>query len=384
MTETATVEIHCPSCARPVPRGGQTCEGCGTPLPRSVAVPAAQSAKGWGSDALAAFNCQGCGAEVVVDRTHLKLSCAYCGSESVIEAPKGETGHSDDVRPQALVSFAIQPPRAAELFRDWLSKLWFAPGDLEAQADPDKIRPVYLPFWGYDADTHTFYKCEVGHDSGSGKHKTTHWKDHSGWIRSQYRDVLVVASGRVDRELSVAIEPFHVSRQVAFSPELLTGWEAERYAIDHEEAWAQLGRNYVVELETEACEADARKVPGTDHVRNVKVEPHFETLGSKHYLLPLYITPFRYREKVFQVLVNGDTGLVHGQRPVSWPRVIAFVGGAVLLSILIFYLLAQIDTDGGDLTIKGGGIAALFLIGGACAFVSAKTSEKGKHHAHQE
>ncbi|HZV02137.1 MAG TPA: zinc ribbon domain-containing protein [Planctomycetota bacterium] len=378
----ATLQIHCPSCKGDIPTGAESCPNCGSPLPRSVAVPAVAEHKGWGADNLGAFNCKGCGAEIVVDKTHLKLTCAYCGSEAVIAQPGGESGHGDDVRPEALVNFAVTPERAGELFMEWLTGLWFAPSHLAQAAHPEKLRPVYLPFWGYDTDTHTFYRCEVGHETGSGKSRHTTWRAHSGWIRSQYRDVLVVASGRIDRDLSVAIEPFHVSKKVAFSPELLTGREAERYALDHEEAWKQLGRRAVIEMEDDACTADARHQPNADHVRNMKFEPHFENLASKHYLLPLYVSAFRYGDKTFQILVNGDTGLVHGQRPVSVPKVVGFVGAAVLLVVAIVALLAQSGNDG--LVLKGGGFSALIIIGGAIAFVAAKTSEKGKHHAHQE
>jgi DNA-directed RNA polymerase subunit RPC12/RpoP len=393
VSATHTLKINCPSCQHAVHKGDESCRGCGAPLPRSVAIPTTTAAKGWGSDALGSFKCKSCGAEVVVDKTHLKVNCAYCGSEAVIAQPGGASGHDDDVRPDFLVPFHVKRARSQELFYGWIDKLWFAPRDLHGMATPERMRGVYLPFWGYDTDTHSHYTCEVGFDytetetytDSDGRTQTrtvtkTRWQSSSGWIRSSYRDVLVVASRGVDRELTVSLEPFHVSRKVDFSPEQLTGWEAERYALDHEKAWHRFGRGYVLELETAACESDAYRQSGADHVRFVSVEPHFLHLASKHLLLPLYVSAYEYGGKTYRFLINGDTGIVHGQRPFSVAKIaFAFILGLAIAALVGWAIVAF----GTSSALDSSGLALAFGIPAVIAelivlfFVLHTTSEKG-------
>ena len=42
-------------------------------------------------------------------------------------------------------------------------------------------------------------------------------------------------------------------------------------------------------------------------------------------LLPIWISAYRYMEKVFRFLVNGRTGEVQGERPYSWIKITLFV-----------------------------------------------------------
>jgi hypothetical protein len=333
--------LECPRCRREVPLGAETCEGCGNPLPRSVAGPVVLHAE-----------------------------------------PGGASGHGGDVRPQALVAFSVTPDRAAELLREWITGLWFAPFGLRDLAIAN-LRPVYIPFWSFDAETSTVYRCDVATRFGR---RSTWTSGHHGSIRSSYRDVLAVASAQVEPELAVAIEPFHISRKVASKPELLSGTEVEPYASDHHATWLKLGRDYLHVLEEEACRVDARTRPAITDAANVSLETQFERLTSKPCLLPLYVASFRYGLRSFQVLVNGDTGLVHGRRPFSWLKVLAFFApGVVLTALLLRWQIESIRTPKDALlSLTAAIVGSVFLIVPAVAFFNIKTSEKGESRDRQQ
>jgi hypothetical protein len=297
--------------------------------------------------------------------------------------PGGASGHGGDVRPQALVAFSVTPDRAAELLREWITGLWFAPFGFHDLAMAN-LRPVYIPFWSFDAKTNTVYTCDVASRFGRG---SSHWtRGHHGSIRSSYRDVLAVASAQVEPELAVAIEPFQISKKVAFKPELLSGTEVEPYASDHHATWLKLGRDYLHDLEEEACKVDARKRPGITGAANVSLDTRFESLTSKPYLLPLYVASFRHGRRSFQVLVNGDIGLVHGRRPFSWLKVLAFFAPSVVLSALL--LRWQIESTqtprNALLNFTAAIVGSVLLIVPAIAFFKIKTSEKGENRDRQQ
>jgi hypothetical protein len=58
----------------------------------------------------------------------------------------------------------------------------------------------------------------------------------------------------------------------------------------------------------------------------------------KHILLPVYVSSYLYKGKRFNFLVNGQTGEVQGEAPLSWAKiggliaaVAGIIGGVVLL-----------------------------------------------------
>jgi UPF0716 family protein affecting phage T7 exclusion len=57
------------------------------------------------------------------------------------------------------------------------------------------------------------------------------------------------------------------------------------------------------------------------HVRNFSMQADFSDETWRYVLLPVYLTSYRYREKVLQVMVNGQTGKVDGQKPVDWTKI---------------------------------------------------------------
>ncbi|HZU96301.1 MAG TPA: hypothetical protein VFF73_06290, partial [Planctomycetota bacterium] len=106
-TSTKDVKIHCPNCDKPVPHGAESCAGCGCAMPKSVKAAKTKDERGWG-DGTKHFRCEGCGAEVIVQTNELKVRCAYCGNERVLEQTKKELSHQDDIRPEQVLPFKVK------------------------------------------------------------------------------------------------------------------------------------------------------------------------------------------------------------------------------------------------------------------------------------
>ena len=350
-TATQVATIHCPDCNERIPHGAESCTKCGHRLPKSVAAPSVHAQKGWG-DAAKSFKCEGCGADVVMTSSALKYTCPYCGNERVLEAAAAsKTNHQDDVRPELVLPFKVPKTQVGDMFRGWVGSLWFAPNDLLMMAASEKIRGIYLPFWCYDTSTHTYYSGEYGVDrteswdeerDGQRVHHTrtiTDWYHRSGWSNQSYEDVLVLASRTIERSQSLAIEPFHLKQLVAFSTELLEGWDAERYAFDHSHAWEKFGKPRVVDSELARCSEIVGQ--GADHVRGVNVHCHFTELDSQHLLLPVYVSAFEYNGKRYHFLINGQTGAVRGERPYSFWKIFFFVLTIALAiaAVVAFFML---------------------------------------------
>jgi len=57
-------------------------------------------------------------------------------------------------------------------------------------------------------------------------------------------------------------------------------------------------------------------------------------------LLPLYVAAYMFGAKTYRFVVNGQTGEVQGEAPISWAKVAAIVGVAVVV-ILAFLKLTN-------------------------------------------
>jgi hypothetical protein len=81
-------------------------------------------------------------------------------------------------------------------------------------------------------------------------------------------------------------------------------------------------------------------VPGDTH-RNLQVDTAFSNMTYKHVLFPVWIASYRYRGKVYHFLINGQTGEVQGQAPISWIRVALVVIVVIIILSLLFILFSQ-------------------------------------------
>ena len=60
---------------------------------------------------------------------------------------------------------------------------------------------------------------------------------------------------------------------------------------------------------------------GGDEQRIHSVSTQHSNISFKHILLPVWISAYKYKEKVYRFLVNARTGEVQGERPWSWIKI---------------------------------------------------------------
>ena len=57
--------------------------------------------------------------------------------------------------------------------------------------------------------------------------------------------------------------------------------------------------------------------------------------------LPTWLMAYRYKEKVYQVMINAGTGEVQGERPYSWVKITLAVLGGIAVAVTIALLSTQ-------------------------------------------
>jgi LSD1 subclass zinc finger protein len=294
---------------------------------------------------VATVKCQNCGAQTTFDPNVVSDSCPCCGSPQVVK--DASTTHL--IKPKALLPFAIDQNKAFEDFSNWIKKLWFAPNNLKKYAQQqEKLTGLYIPYWTYDSNTSTDYQGERGDDyqttetyttveNGESVTKTrtvthTRWTYVSGHVDNLFDDVLVVASNSLPKEYVEKLEPWDLTNIVPFNEKYLSGFKTESYQVDLKEGFEE-GKEKMNEI----ISATVCRNIGGDHQRIHSMNTVYNNITFKHILLPIWISAYLFKEKVYRFMINGRTGEVQGERPYSWIKITLAIltGLAVILAIYL-------------------------------------------------
>ncbi len=295
------------------------------------------------------FKCDRCGAVQNIDPRLIVAKCTFCGSDAIFETPS----NPKIVRPTALVPFMISAEDSKRKYLEWLKKLWFRPGDLKKTAALAGVSGVYAPFFTFDAQAESnwsgwrgeyYYTTETYTITVDGKPQTstrqvrhTRWSYRSGHHSQFYNDILVNASSGLPEDILNKIYPYNLNGLMGFSTEFLAGFSAEEYTRNPVNLWLD-ARQTVTSSEWKAC---SRALDG-DTQRGLRVNTQILNPTWKHILLPVYVSSYLYRGKRYNFLVNGQTGEVQGEAPLSWAKIgglAAVVAGIVAgIALLGYYL----------------------------------------------
>lgn len=289
--------------------------------------------------------CEACSAQTSFDANVVSGSCPFCGSPIVVTSG---TVHRS-IQPKSLLPFAIDKKKAMELYTQWLKNLWWAPGDLLKLATQEgKLIGLYIPFWTYDAETTTSYTGERGedfieteeyeetNDDGETVVNTrsitrTVWYPVSGNVNTIFDDTLIIASRTLPKSTTDRLEPWDLQNLVPFDPGFLSGYTTESYQVDLKEGFEEAKSKMEV-----AIRENVLRDIGGFHQRILFMTSSYNHITFKHILLPIWISSYRYQNKVYRFMINGRTGQIQGDRPYSWGKIaLAILAGIAVIVIII-------------------------------------------------
>lgn len=328
--------------------GGLSCPYCGhtETIPVSEEEPSAAEEQDfsnadkvencdWGA-AKKTVLCKACGAESVYDALEISAVCPFCGSNQVMEAADQNT-----MAPGGVVPFQITDDKAADLFKAWIKKRWFCPKLAKESAKAKHFKGIYLPYWTFDAQTKSEYIGEYGKDrtvgSGDDERTVTDWYPTKGQYEENFDDELVVATTNHNQSILRKLEPFDTAANKTYKPEYVAGFIAERYAVGIKDAWKMAVESIKNKLSS-AITSKIRKEKNADHVRSLQVNTVYNNITYKYLLLPVWLSSYKYKDKVYQFMVNGQTGKVAGKTPISAIKVIITVVAALVALGLIVWI----------------------------------------------
>ena len=292
--------------------------------------------------------CPGCGAEVSFDAATLADQCPFCATPLA----RGETHAHRHPKPQGILPFALDARAARDRMTGWLGSLWFAPGGLKKFAQAGRpLSGVYLPHYTYDAVGNADYAGQRGDAYYvtrtrivSGKtqayqERRIRWRPVSGRVRHVFDDVLVPASDSLAESLADGAEYGGRSWDLAalepYRPEFMAGFRAEAPQRALEEGYAR-----AQQLMEQVLLRDIKFDIGGDAQQITSMAARYSDVTFKHVLLPVWLAAYRWRGKVYRVVVNGRTGAVSGERPYSAIKIAVAVVLALIVAAAVGYAIA--------------------------------------------
>jgi len=294
-----------------------------------------------------AVKCDNCGAQVTLAENQTAGECAFCGSHLSAQGQSVK-----ELKPEYILPFKVTKKEAAVNFRAWLKKRWFAPNKLKQYARPDGLKGIYSPYWTYDANTSTDYRGQRGEyyyttetytteEDGKSVTKTrqvrhTRWHSASGTVDNTFDDLLISASDNLLPKYAEALEPWDLENLTAFNDQFLSGFQVESYTVDLEEGFEIAKGRMQPEIDSKI-----KGHIGGDEQRINSKNSSYEDIKFKHLLLPVWISAYKFKGKVYQFMVNARTGEVQGNRPFSAVKIAALVISILAVigaGVLAYYL----------------------------------------------
>lgn len=280
---------------------------------------------------LSTVKCGSCGASTTLAPNVTSSNCPYCDTPQVIK----NASTCSLIKPAYLLPFKIVRNDAKNEFVKWAESLWFAPNKLKdyAKHSAEKLNGVYMPYWTYDTHTDSTYSGQRGehyyetqsYRDANGNQQTrqvqrTAWYPASGTVSNSFDDLLVCASHSLPQKLVAELEPWDLPELVAYNDQFLAGFITESYQTQLKEGFEIAKGNMQAAIET-SVKSDI----GGDVQQIQSLNTNYSDVKFKHILLPLWISAYRYNNKVYRFTVNARTGEVQGERPYSAIKIFLFV-----------------------------------------------------------
>lgn len=274
------------------------------------------------------IECKNCGGQTVAEAEDETAYCSFCGSQHMVVSDKADKG----IKPQGVVPYEVSYESARAKMDKWVKRRWLAPNDLKDRFRGKNLKGVYMPYWTFDSQVNAQFTCRVGDyyyvGSGDERKRKTRWRSYGGAESKFFDDVLVLGIDSDEASLMKKIEPFNTSKNkvMDYKPDFLAGYLAKKHTIKPSPAFnvakEQMKRDIAAQIK--------RGLPG-DTYDNYHQTVRFSRETFKHILLPVYMSAYDYNNKLYRVLINGQTGEVQGKAPLSPIK----VAGLVILGIII-------------------------------------------------
>ena len=295
----------------------------------------------WGEDAakMRAYNCPSCGAELICDETTAATACPYCGNPAIVPGQ-----FSGNKKPSFIIPFKLTKEQAVAALKKHYQGKPLLPKAFSDENHLQEIKGVYVPFWLFNgvADADVAFKTTRTHAHTTGKERVITTDHYEVWRKGTmaFNHVPVDGASKMPDAYMDAIEPFDYGGLEPFSLSYLPGFLADKYDVPAEECAPRVESR----CRNTALDAMRNTVVGYESCIPVREDVSVKCSEAEYALLPVWLLSTKWKEKTYLFAMNGQTGKLVGDLPVSRERLLGWFGGifaasAVVMSLIRFLFL---------------------------------------------
>lgn len=325
--------IKCPNCGGELKYNVQEkvvkCEHCGTKFNPKEKIATTKAASEGTNLEGKVYSCSQCGANLMTfDETAITF-CSYCGSQAMIES-KMITQNNPDF----IIPFEINKEQCIETFKKKINKSIFVPNYMKSDLVVDKFRGIYIPYGVYKLG-YNGPKKEKGSKYSHRSGDYEYYNDYSISfdVDAKYEGFSYDLSSKFYDRYSQAI-PFDETKKLPFTPNYILGFYADAKDVE--------GNTYLDNaMDDAAADYKKRILSVKEMARYGCSKPSaikFDQIEQKTGMFPLYFLAIRNKNQknINYAIVNGQTGKLVTELPVSYPK---YIIGSLILSAIIFLLI---------------------------------------------
>lgn len=259
------------------------------------------------------IRCDACGGSVVYDAAQEAAACLFCASVALRPEDDGEARAA----PDAMLPFEVDRDEVDASFRRWARSSWWTPEPVRRLTI--ELHQVLLPVWRVHASLETHWAGLVKARTKSGG------RPRSGVEHAELETTVPASMGLRPAELS-ALLPFREGAATRFDDELPHEVPALSERAASEVAHQQLLAEH------------RHRIKRAHRLTRIRASALARVRDARLLMVPVYIGSFRFRDRAWRFVVNGQTGAVTGKAPIDHRKVALVVALVAVVVALVLVL----------------------------------------------
>ena len=281
------------------------------------------------------YNCDNCGATLLVFDDTAVTFCNYCGSSNVIKSKLIK-----QTKPDYIIPFEITKEKCVELYKNKIKRNIFAPRHMLDDVVVNNFRGIYMPYEIYNYEANPRLSCSGRkYYKRVGNYDYYHIYSITGELNGHVNGLSYDLVSRFHDKYSEAIGPYDYSKRKEFNPAYISGFYADSVDIS--------GNLYGKEAEDNA-ENIANNILRKDRrfAQYGCSSPKADMWLSdrKVAMYPVYFLGMRDKDNknIYYAVVNGQTGKVAIDIPIDYSR---YIVASLILAVLLFFVFQRLTLD---------------------------------------
>lgn len=322
---------QCPNCGGElrfnIESGDIFCDNCKSHFKPGEVRDGAKDAEESNEYETTVFKCPQCGGEITANGQAAADFCNFCGAATILSSRIAK-----EKRPKYIIPFKKSKEDCKAAYRKYVRRNLFVKSDLADEKFIDSFRGIYMPYWSFRVEQ----KKESEVHGKKLEKVTAEYKEYKYYtVKAKsdcyYDGISFDASSSFSDSISRSIAPYDVDDRVEFDPSYLLGFYADTADVP-----ASVYKDNAFRLADYASyDAFVKQIPeqNAEYSNPLFIDEATEEAESMY---PVWFMSYRNKNRVAYATVNGQTGRVFADLPISIAK---FLVGALILAIPIFLIL---------------------------------------------